>query len=340
MKAIADFNPPPLAQKKIDPSIKITDFSILKVVGRGSYGKVMLCQHKKDKKMVAMKILKKKAVIDHNNIVFLELERKILKMVTDYDHPFLMKMLYCFQDSNNVYFGTEFLSGGDLYHALENDEKMCEERIKLYACEILLGLEFLHEKNIIYRDMKLDNVLIGADGHIKIADFGLCKEHVGPTTYTNTICGTADTIAPEVILGKGYTKDADWWSYGVVLYELYENEEPFTGATDEEIMSTVTKKSVNFSVTPEIAQDLISKLLNKDPEKRIGHGKADGKEIRAHKYFSGISWDDVFYKKIIPPVIPPKKFETNFDQVYTEEPIIITPSPSVNEYDKFFINFK
>lgn len=300
----------------------------------------MFCKHKETQRIIALKILKKEMVINSNNIAYLDLERKILKMVTEFNHPFLMKMLYCFQDSQNVYFGTEFLAGGDLFHAVYKS-KLSEDRIKMYACEILLGLEFLHKKEIIYRDMKLDNVLIDGEGHIKIADFGLCKEHIGFTTITYTLCGTPDTIAPEVIKECGYTKDADWWSYGIVLYELYETEPPFNGATNEELTDSILNDPVSFitEFNPK-AQDLIKKLLEKEPQNRIGYGERDGEAIKEHEYFSDVNWDDISEKRIKPSFVPENKLEENFDEEFTNEAIIITPSSSLHQYDRFFTNFK
>ncbi|KAF7684335.1 Protein kinase C-like 1B [Astathelohania contejeani] len=337
---MADFKPPPLEIKTEEAKFKIDDFSLIKVLGRGSFGKVMLASNKAKKDIIALKILKKESVINSNDIVYLESERRILKMVSEPSHPFLMRLLYCFQDSRNIYFGTEFLAGGDLFH-YATKKAFLPEQIKLYACEILLGLEYLHKKCVIYRDMKLDNVLIGADGHVKIADFGLCKDEVGPYTITHTLCGTPDTIAPEVIISGGYTKDADWWSYGVVLFEMFEAEPPFNGATDDEMSAAIINSDVIFrGETPDIAKNLILALLVKDPKKRLGCGEEDGDAIKKHPYFSDINWDDVYNKKITPVYIPDDSVAANFDEEFTGEPIIITPSSSVRKYDKFFANFK
>lgn len=336
-KGMANFNPP-LPEKQIQPDqISVRDFKLLKVLGRGAFGKVMLVT--KDKVPIAMKILKKEMIINSNNIQYLELERHILKIVSIAKHPFLMQMLYCFQDESNVYFGTEFLAGGDLFH-YASKFKFTHPQIKLYACEIILGLEYLHSQNIIYRDMKLDNVLICADGHIKIADFGLCKDKVKFDDKTNTFCGTADTLAPDVISQGGYTKDVDWWSFGVVLYEMFENELPFNGSTTEEITKEILETDPKFTdSTPEIAKNLICLFLQKDPKNRIGYGEEDGKAIRKHEYFEGIDWTDVMNKKITPEFIPKSDLAENFDDEFMDEPIIITPSNSFIEYDKYFVNF-
>lgn len=334
---MANFNPPLPEADRMHMKCRITDFSLVKVLGRGAFGKVMLTR--KDNTKIAMKILKKELIINCNNIRYLELERRILKMVSSAEHPFLMRMLYCFQDEQNVYFGTEFLAGGDLFH-YASAHRFTPQQVKLYTCEILLGLEYLHSQNIIYRDMKLDNVLICADGHVKIADFGLCKDNVGPDTVTYTFCGTADTIAPEIILQGGYTKDADWWSFGVVVYEMYENDVPFNGSTTEEISAEILNGRLQFThSTPPIAQDFISKLLERNPEKRLGHGAEDGRAIRQHPYFKDVIWDDVMKKKIKPEYVPADNLKDNFDDEFVNEPIIITPSNSFVQYDQFFTNF-
>lgn len=336
-KTMANFNPPLPELKERKISISIKDFHLIKVLGRGAFGKVMLVS--KDRTPIAIKILKKEMIINNNNIQYLELERSILKRVSDARHPFLMQMVYCFQDDTNIYFGTEFLAGGDLFH-YASKFTFTHSQILLYSAEIILGLEYLHSQNIIYRDMKLDNVLICSDGHVKIADFGLCKDNVEYNMKTSTFCGTADTIAPEVILQGGYTKDVDWWSFGVVMFEMFENETPFNGSTTDEITAEILKLVPKFSERiPAIAQNLIGGLLEKKPENRLGFGKEDGALIRAHKYFDTLNWQDVRDKKIKPEFIPEQNLSANFDDEFTDEPIIITPCNSFIEYDQYFINF-
>ncbi|TBU03384.1 C1-like protein kinase [Hamiltosporidium magnivora] len=336
---MADFKPPVSEVQEKDSKIEISDFLLIKVLGRGSFGKVMLAKYKPESSIIALKILKKESIVNANDLVYLELERKILKLVSLPPHPFLMKMEYCFQDSKNIYFGTEFLAGGDLFH-LVSKSKFSYQQIKLYACEILLGLEYLHSKNVIYRDMKLDNVLLCEDGHAKIADFGLCKDNIGPMTITHTYCGTPDTIAPEIILEGGYTKDVDWWSYGVVIYEMFETEPPFNGATNGEMCAAILEKEVEFnSDIPSVAKDLILKLLQKDPKKRLGSGENDANEIKSHPFFENVNWEDVYNRTIKPEFIPKSNLTDNFDSYFIEEPILITPTSSIRKYDEYFKNF-
>lgn len=337
-KAVAEIQVPEHDTLKAVSRVSIDDFSLVKVLGRGSFGKVMLARHKENKGIVAMKILKKERVVNANNLVYLEIERHVLELVSMHRHPFLMHMQYCFQDRSNVYFGTEYLPGGDLFHHI-SERTFSDEQNRLWISEIVLGVGFLHSKNIIYRDLKLDNIMLTADGHVKIADFGLCKEKVGLTTSTYTFCGTLDTIAPEVIRGKGYTKDADWWSLGVVMFEMYESESPFNGATSQEQTRSVLRDEPKYtSSTPDTARDLMEKLLERDSAARIGHGEADAESIKQHKYFRGVDWEAVEKGEIVSEFQPGSKF-SNFDQEFTDEPIVITPSNSVLSYEKFFTNF-
>ncbi|RVD92272.1 Serine threonine kinase [Tubulinosema ratisbonensis] len=323
---------------KEESLVSIDDFSLVKVLGRGSFGKVMLALHKKDKKIYALKILKKERVINANNIVYLELERHVLKEVSKYNHPFLMKMEYCFQDRSNVYFCTEYLAGGDLLHHI-SQRLFTSYQNKIWSAQILLGIEHLHKMNIVYRDLKLDNVMLTKEGNVKIADFGLCKEKINYDTITYTYCGTLDTIAPEVILQKGYTKDCDWWSFGVVIYELYESYPPFFGDTPGELTYSILKNEISFQNTPTDAQDLILKLLEKDPKKRLGSGEKDAEQIKKHSYFNEIDFDKIYKKETVSEFQPGDKLD-NFDEEFTDQPILITPSPSMGKYENFFINFK
>lgn len=324
--------------KEIKQTVSIIDFTLLKVLGRGNYGKVMLAQHKKENVTVALKIIRKEILIDANEMAYIELERKVLNFCTIKDHPFLIKMIYCFQDKRRIFFGTEFVSGGDLFHLTAKIDLSCTQ-IKLYAAEILLAIKFLHENSICYRDLKLENVLISEYGHIKLADFGLCKDNIGPFNVTFTYCGTPNNMAPEIITEGGYTKDADWWSYGIVLYEMFEGKMLFDGVTAAETAYNILYQQIRFYKTPEIARDLIIKLLVKNPNERIGFGENDGNEIMKHPYFSYINWDDVYKKLYKPTFIPDSSLIENFDQEYMEEEIRLTPCSSLVQYNAYFQNF-
>lgn len=337
---LTEFKPPPLKINVPKTQTTTDNFEFIKLLGRGSFGKVFLVKHKKDQKFIALKILKKESIIEANDTRYIELERKVLEFASLSQHPFLMSMSYCFQDSRFIFFGTEFISGGDLFHhAAKRD--FTHKQIKLYAAEIFLGIQFLHANNIIYRDLKLDNVMVSNDGHIKIGDYGLCKDNIGPLTNTYTLCGTIVTMAPEVIKSFGYTKAADWWSFGIILYEMFEGELPFDGATQHEIVNSITNKEITFQKTPYCAKDLICKLLVKDPKQRIGYGLSGTDDIKSNSYFNAINWDDVYNRKYIPPFIPKKDLEDNFDEEFIEADTNLSPCNSVKgPNDEYFINFK
>lgn len=334
-KGMAEFRPPSPA-KNLSRAVSIEDFTLVRVLGRGNFGKVVLARHGRE--TVAIKVLQKEKVVNSGDVFYIELEKRILREISLAAHPFLMDMKFCFQDAENMFLVTEYLSGGDLFHHVMA-QAFEHEQIKLYACEILLGIEFLHTRGIIYRDLKLDNVMLSADGHVKIIDFGLCKDGMGPLGMTFTYCGTPDTIAPEVIAGNGYTKDIDWWSYGVVVYEMYERAPPFTGATSKEMCDSILNTT---PVYPQIrggaARDLISRLLEKDPRRRLGHGSRDAQAVKAHRYFSGVDWDDVLHKRTKPSFVPGDS-ESNFDKELSEEPVSIASPRARKSYGGLFSSF-
>lgn len=337
-KKMVEFNPPSPELRHLVQHVCIEDFTLLRVLGRGNFGKVMLARYKRHEELLAIKILKKERIVNAGNTFYVELEKRVLRTISSSRHPFLMNMQFCFQDSGSLFFVTEYLSGGDLFHHAIG-QVFDHAQIRLYASEMLLALEFLHSKNIVYRDLKLDNIMLSSDGHVKIVDFGLCKENIGPFGMTFTYCGTPDTIAPEVILGNGYTRAVDWWSYGVVIYELYERSPPFSGATNREMCYSILNKKPEFARAKDsAATGLILGLLEKSPEKRLGYGERGGCEIRAHRYFEGIDWDDVYHKRLSPALIPGDS-RTNFDKDFVEEPVVITPPASSRSYTNFFGSF-
>ncbi|KAM0672164.1 Serine/threonine kinase [Ordospora colligata] len=305
-------------QQDDSPKISIDNFEIIRVLGRGSFGKVVLAKHSDYEEPLAIKILKKEKFVNSKDLMFLEVERNVLRKVSLSSNPFLISMKFWFQDSESIFLVMEYLSGGDLLHHVMN-KSFCKEQIKQYASEMLLAIEFLHKEGIIFRDLKLDNIMLCGDGHIKLVDFGLCKENIGPFGTTFTYCGTLDTLAPEVIAGDGYTKDSDWWSYGVVLYELYERDPPFHGSTNGEICSSIINANHSYDrIEDDTVKALIDRLLEKDPTKRIGHGEADANDIKTHEYFHGVDWESVASKKI-KPLFVPGDLESNFDTEFFKE---------------------
>jgi hypothetical protein len=336
-KTLSEFIPPAFEEVCM-AQVKISDFELKRVLGRGNFGKVVLAKNRESGDLVALKILKKERIVNTNDIFYIELERKVLSKISSLDNRFVMRLLYAFQDSFNVFLCAEYLAGGDLFHhAVEQD--FTHGQIVLYAAEMALALEFLHSKNIIYRDFKLDNVMLTTDGHIKLVDFGLCKEGMGPYDITYTYCGTPDGIAPEIIKREGYTKDVDWWSYGVVLYELYEKHPPFFGLNNRETANLILTTPPVFVLAIEpTARQFLAALLQKDPKKRLGYGEADAKEVKAHRYFEGVDWCDAENGRLRHKFAPGDGI-SNFDSAFTDEVVIITPTASFNKYDEYLRNF-
>lgn len=275
------------AQKaaKVGPN----DYTFLKVLGKGSFGKVMLAETKKTKEIVAIKILKKDVLVEDDDVECAMAEKSVLAIA--YKHPFLTKMNACFQSSDRLYYVMEFVSGGDLLFQIQRARRFSVPQSQFYTAEIIQGLLYLHKNQVIYRDLKLDNVMLDGDGHIKIADFGMCKENVDenkPETLCTTFCGTPDYIAPEIINEEPYGSSVDWWALGVLLYEMVIGQPPFDAQTEDELFALILRETVLFPtwVDPE-ARKMIEELLNKDWKKRIGSGKFGSKQLMNHSFFKG-----------------------------------------------------
>ena len=224
--------------------ITIDDFQLLKVVGRGSFGKVYMAKKKDNGRIYAVKTLKKDFIIRTNQTNNTKIERDIMQQIT---HPFVVKLHYAFQSSESLYFVTDFLNGGELFYHLCNEIRFSEDRARFYAAEIALGLAHLHKNGIIYRDLKPENVLLDNEGHLKLTDFGLSKVKQPQDGQTNTFCGTPEYLAPEIIKSVGHSFGVDWWSLGMLLYEMISGINPFKQQTMQgnksrhEILKSITE---------------------------------------------------------------------------------------------------
>ena len=270
--------------------VGLEDFRIEKVIGRGTFGKVFLVQEKSSQRHFAMKTLKKEIIIDHNHREHTKAERLILEKMT---HPFIVQLHFAFQTPDKLYFVMDFLNGGELFHHLRKEKRFCESKSRFYACEILLAIEFLHKQGIIYRDLKPENVILGADGHVKLTDFGLSKLCFKGSQKSYTFCGTPEYLAPEIIKQKGHDKAVDWWSFGILLYEMVSGKNPFRNKYGNQ-RETLAKIADSHFVgqmlpgfSPELA-GLLSGLLINDPKLRLGGGSDDAEEIKNHAFFKGV----------------------------------------------------
>ncbi|KAI4562160.1 hypothetical protein MJT46_011122, partial [Ovis ammon polii x Ovis aries] len=260
---------------------------------------VFLAEFKKTNQFFAIKALKKDVVLMDDDVECTMVEKRVLSLA--WEHPFLTHMFCTFQTKENLFFVMEYLNGGDLMYHIQSCHKFDLCRATFYAAEIILGLQFLHSKGIVYRDLKLDNILLDKDGHIKIADFGMCKENMLGDARTNTFCGTPDYIAPEILLGQKYNHSVDWWSFGVLLYEMLVGQSPFHGQDEEELFHSIRMDNPFYPRWLEKeAKDLLVKLFVREPEKRLG---VRG-DIRQHPLFREINWEELERKEIDPPFRP------------------------------------
>lgn len=308
-------------------SYTMSDFVLVSLLGKGNFGKVYLARDKKHNgRLIALKILQKSYILEHDEADSLENEKKVFTKIAN-KHPFLIHMYGCFQTKDLVVFVIEYVPGGDLMHHIQLGSFGLEQA-KFYSAQILLALEHLHnEHDVIYRDLKLDNILLCSDGYIKLADYGLCKHGMKWDTTTGTFCGTPEFMAPEVIKGEKYTKSVDWWAFGVLLYELLLSSSPFFGKNEEEIFQSILKCNPVYPWNLDLnATSLMKKLLVLDPKQRMGYGKEGSKQIKAHPFYHDINFD-LLYKKesrlnrFLVPKITSEADVCNFDKEFTREAI-------------------
>uniref|UniRef100_A0AAQ4RZ54 non-specific serine/threonine protein kinase n=1 Tax=Gasterosteus aculeatus aculeatus TaxID=481459 RepID=A0AAQ4RZ54_GASAC len=309
----------------------MTDFDYLKLLGKGTFGKVILVREKASGTYYAMKILKKEVIIAKDEVAHTLTESRVLKNTR---HPFLTRLCsvslkYSFQTKDRLCFVMEYVNGGELFFHLSRERVFSEDRTRFYGAEIVSALDYLHSAKIVYRDLKLENLMLDKDGHIKITDFGLCKEGITDTATMKTFCGTPEYLAPEVLEDNDYGRAVDWWGLGVVTYEMMCGRLPFYNQDHEKLFELILMEEIKFPRTLSAdAKSLLSGLLIKDPNKRLGGGPDDAKEIMRHSFFNAVDWQDVYDKKLVPPFQPQVSSETDtryFDEEFTAQTITITP---------------
>ncbi|XP_052766750.1 RAC serine/threonine-protein kinase-like isoform X2 [Mya arenaria] len=310
----------------------LEDFQFLKMLGKGTFGKVILCKEKSTNHLYAIKILKKAVIIQKDEVAHTLTENRVLQTTK---HPFLTQLKYSFQTPDRLCFVMEYVNGGELFFHLSRERVFAEERTKFYGAEIISALGYLHENNIVYRDLKLENLLLDKDGHIKIADFGLCKEEMYYGASTKTFCGTPEYLAPEVLEDNDYGRAVDWWGTGVVMYEMMCGRLPFYNRDHDVLFELILLEQVRFPRTlSEDAKNLLGCMLVKNPKERLGGSERDVLDIMGHPFFKNVNWQDLVEKKIPPPFKPQVTSETDtryFDETFTAEPVALTP-PMVSHH--------
>uniref|UniRef100_A0AAQ5ZD89 protein kinase C n=1 Tax=Amphiprion ocellaris TaxID=80972 RepID=A0AAQ5ZD89_AMPOC len=308
--------------------LSLHDFRLIAVLGRGHFGKVLLSEYKKTGTMFAIKALKKGDIVARDEVESLMCEKRIFEIVNMSHHPFLVNLFACFQTPEHVCFVMEYTAGGDLMMHIHTDV-FTEPRAVFYAACVVLGLQFLHDHKIVYRDLKLDNLLLDTDGYVKIADFGLCKEGMGYGDRTSTFCGTPEFLAPEVLTDTSYTRAVDWWGMGVLIYEMLVGESPFPGDDEEEVFDSIVNDEVRYPrfLSTE-AIGIMRRLLRRNPERRLGSGEKDAEEVKKQPFFRNVDWEALLQRKVPPPFVPSiggKEDVSNFDEEFTTEPPTLTP---------------
>ncbi|KAF1968594.1 calcium-independent protein kinase C, partial [Bimuria novae-zelandiae CBS 107.79] len=323
---------PPANTQGTGRRIGLDHFNFLAVLGKGNFGKVMLAETKSTKQLYAIKVLKKEFIIENDEVESTRSEKRVFLIANKERHPFLLNLHACFQTETRVYFVMEYISGGDLMLHIQRGQ-FGTKRAQFYAAEVCLALKYFHENGVIYRDLKLDNILLTLDGHIKIADYGLCKEEMWYGSTTSTFCGTPEFMAPEILLDKKYGRAVDWWAFGVLIYQMLLQQSPFRGEDEDEIYDAILADEPLYPIhMPRDSVSILQKLLTREPELRLGSGPTDAQEIMSHAFFRNINWDDVYHKRIPAPFIPQITSATdtsNFDTEFTSVTPVLTPVQSV-----------
>ncbi|KAJ2510414.1 hypothetical protein GGI11_005284 [Coemansia sp. RSA 2049] len=288
------------------PKVTIDDFDVLRLIGKGGYGMVYLVQHKVTRKHYAMKVLRKASILlQRRQITFTMTERSILSEV---QHPFIVKLYYAFQSNSKLYLIMEYVAGGELFTHMTKERIFSEDQAVFYAAELVLALSHLHKLGIVFRDAKPENCLLGRTGHLVLTDFGLSKTALGEDGRTSTFCGTPSYMAPEILdSSESYDVSVDYWSLGVLIYEMLTGSVPFKGRAPQQIVKNINKMKVVYPsyLTPD-AKDLIIRLLRKKPSQRLGYGRSGMQNIKKHRFFRNINWEvlEKRHESQVPPIVP------------------------------------
>ena len=310
--------------------INLEDYTIKQTVGTGSFGRVKLVYHNKENKFYALKILKKAEIMKLKQVDHILSEISILNVI---DHPFCVKMVGISQDTRYLYIVMEYVPGGELFTHLRTVSYLTCGEARLYGAQVTLMFEHLHGLEVVYRDLKPENLLIDRDGNLKLTDFGFAKIIQG---RTYTLCGTPEYLAPEILLQKGHGKPVDWWCLGILIYEMLVGIDPFSDEDPMAVYQNILRGKVKFpSNFDKDAKSLVKHLLVADLGKRYGNLKGGVKDIKEHRWFNGFDWSACSKKSIKPVYIPKLKNEgdtSNYSQ-YPDSPEL--PKPIKSNEDPF-----
>ncbi|CAH0557426.1 unnamed protein product [Brassicogethes aeneus] len=311
----------------------LNNYERFRTLGTGSFGRVILVKKKSSENYYAMKILSKQQLVKTKQVEHTLNEKKILMSI---HYPFIINMDDCYKDNSYIYFIMPFINGGEMFTHLRRVGRFDEPLAKFYGAQVVLALEFLHHCNIVYRDLKPENILIDFKGYIKVADLGFCKIINGRTW---TLCGTPEYIAPEIILSKGYGFAVDWWSFGVLCFEMCAGYPPFTSSDPMKIYEKIV--ACKYRLIPSFSgdlRDLIMNLLQLDLTRRCGNLKNGPIDIKKHKWFNSVSYSKIYMRVMPAPFVPNVKTQSdasNFEK-YDETSLSVSSFPI---YEDEFADF-
>ncbi|CAK5023352.1 unnamed protein product [Meloidogyne enterolobii] len=314
----------------ISPQDKLNIKSSTASINDFTFIKVMLAERKGTEDVFAVKVLKKDIILQDDDVECTLCEKRILALAAK--HPFLTALFCSFQTHDRLFFVMEYVNGGDLMFQIQRARKFEEPRARFYSAEVTCALQFLHRHNVIYRDLKLDNILLDSDGHCRLADFGMCKEGITRDNLTSTFCGTPDYIAPEILQEMEYGFSVDWWALGVLMYEMMAGQPPFEADNEDDLFEAILHDDVLYPVwLSREAVSILKGFMTKKPQRRLGCMESQGSEdaIRAHSFFRVIDWDALEARKVKPPFRPRikgKRDVNNFDADFTKEEPTLTPT--------------
>ncbi|GAA5915345.1 hypothetical protein JCM5296_000050 [Sporobolomyces johnsonii] len=295
--------------------LTIDSFELLKVIGKGSFGKVMQVRKKDTGRIYALKTIRKAHIVSRSEVIHTLAERTVLATVNS---AFIVPLKFSFQSPEKLYLVLAYVNGGELFHHLQLEGKFSEERTRFYTAELLSALDCLHKMDVVYRDLKPENILIDFTGHLVLCDFGLCKLNMSENERTNTFAGTPEYLSPELILGEGYSRTVDWWTLGVLMYEMLSGLPPF--------FEDVVEEPLTFPPTiTGSARHLLQGLLQKDPADRLGSQGSGADEIRRHLFFYGLDWRKLERREYVPPFRPSVESAvdtSNVDAEFLDEPAL------------------
>ncbi|KAI9362856.1 kinase-like domain-containing protein [Pilaira anomala] len=305
---------------------ELNHFYLLRVIGKGAFGKVRIVQHKSDLIEYALKYISKSKCIELKATSNILTERKILERI---EHPLIVNLRYAFHDDENLFMVLDLMLGGDLRFHLDRLGLFNELQVRYYIADLILSIHYLHTQFIIHRDIKPDNVLLDSNGHAHLSDFNIATQFTEQNPYKQNRAGSLIYMAPEILLKRRYTTQVDWWSLGVTMFELLFGKRPFNGKTNDELSDAITKDELEIPTDIRVSDECIqvlNGLLTKSPKQRLGYGTQGFEKLKSHAWFQGLDWEALENKTAIPPFIPNNN-QSNFDAVHELEELLFEEAP-------------